>query len=181
MSTKTPIVPFPSTEPPIAPSKGWYQIGESENTHLPALLTVASDNYVQQTEWFLRHRDTGIRHLMAILAAESTITGLYFTTHKQIPLVIISIVLGCMMFLAVLFALYAIRSCERSYRASLEHCMLMAKITWALGLHANVVIKNDRCGKCPAPDDPFLYVPRFVNNATEDQMAWTTEVYTYGL
>jgi hypothetical protein len=66
----------------------WASVGSSENKHLPELLTLASTNYGRQTEWFLRHYNTGIRNLAAVLTAESALVGLA-VTHKELPAVYI--------------------------------------------------------------------------------------------
>ena len=155
----------------------WANVGEFENCHLPDLLTFSSENYGRQTNWFLRHRDTGIRNLAVIIASETAITSLYFTTDKQIPPAFIIMLLLLLAFLAPLLALSALCSCKRAFRAAMENALLTAKIVWALGLTSNVEVKKSNVDlqKCPARDDLYLYVPRYV----EDSLAHpTTKTYS---
>jgi hypothetical protein len=153
----------------------WLRISKTENTHLSDMLSFGSANYGRHTEWFLRHRDTGLRNLAAVLAAEFTITSIYFA-NKGAPKVFVVPILLLLVLLAIILAEAACSSCHNAFRASLENALLVTKVAWAMGL-ANAVsvpeIPNEN-EHPPVPKDLTLYVPRYLSTA---QKHATTEKF----
>jgi hypothetical protein len=155
-------------EPPVTPS--WASMEDNHNKHLPDFLTFASNSYARQTDWFLRHYDTGVRNLAAVLTAESALVGL-FATQKVLPPMVIA---GLLIFLAcvgVVLTVLAIISCKQSYRAALESIFLTAKIAWAMGFIDKVKIDVSLVsGPSPGWKDETLYPPRW----SQDVLRYST-------
>ncbi len=147
----------------------WAQSSDSSNKHLAEMLRFGSDNYERQTDWFLRHRDTGVRNLAAILTAEVGITTLHFATPRvpDWPTALILLLLAA---LAIPLSVSACRCCTRSFRASLESAMLVTKAAWAMGLTDRVSLAPQSHGLLPppAPNDTTFYVPRYCRDARQD-------------
>lgn len=149
----------------------WAELTCASNANLPNLLSLASASFERHTNWFLRHSDTGIRNLAAIIAAETAIVGLYFThpVPKGAPLAIVCALL--LITLAVVVApslcTLAIRSTTRAFKASMESVRLMAKCVWAMGLTSSVAVNETASDLPQYCGDRFLYPER-----------WATETLT---
>ncbi len=154
----------------------WIRLAPTQNENLPDLLTFARTNAGQHMDWFLRNREHGVRNLSALLAAEFTITSLYYSAAK------ISgwLAIASLFFLATLspaLGWLAILSCERAYTSFLENSLLVAKAIWAMGLATPVAVADELiCATpCPVPDDKTPHVPRYLQDAMQDP---TTDAYT---
>jgi hypothetical protein len=146
----------------------WIRISKPGNTYLPDMLAFASANYGRHTDWFLRHCDTGLRNLAAVLTAEFGIASLYFA-NKGAPKVFVVPILLLLVLLAIILAEAACSSCHNAFRASLENVLLVTKVAWAMGL-ANAVsvqeIPNEK-DLPPVRNDPMLYVTRYWETAKD--------------
>lgn len=148
----------------------WASVGPTENKHLHELLTLASTSYGRQTDWFLRHYDTGVRNLAAVLTAESALMGLS-ATHKDLPAMFTVGVLLLLVCIAVVLSVLAIISCRQSYKAALESVFLMAEVVWSMGLMRDVQVDmSGVSGSGPGWQDPTLYPPRWY----EDMLQYAT-------
>jgi hypothetical protein len=158
----------------------WASVGAIENSHLSDLLSLASTNYGRHMEWFLRHHDTGIKNLAAILAAESAVVGLA-VTHKGIPAVFIVVLLAILACAAAVLAWLAVRSCRRSYTAATENVFMMTKVAWAMGVISKVAVGENVVSddECPGRGDNTLYAPRWVKDSL--QHATSAEFVAYNL
>lgn len=147
---------------------GWAQRSDSSNEHLAEMLKFGSDNYARQTTWFLHHRDTGLRNLAAILAAEFAVASLRFA-NAGVPDWPTAVVLLLLALLAIPLSISAWCCCGRSFKASLESVMLITKTAWAMGLTDAVCIAEKSHGSQPPPaqKDPTFYVPRYCASARE--------------
>src|ERR1035441_7514610 len=155
----------PTQAPPREHWPTWAEPASSPNSNLPNLLTIASMSFERHTNWYLRHCETGIRNLAAIIAAEAAIVGIYFThlAQKGVPVGIVSALLLGVLALAVapFLCSLAIRSSTRAFLASMESTRLMTKCIWAMGLTAKVAV-NDAVADLPQyADDQFLYPKRW--------------------
>jgi 4-amino-4-deoxy-L-arabinose transferase-like glycosyltransferase len=146
----------------------WCSLAESSSAQLPDLLKFATANYGRHTDWFLKHRDIGMRNLAVVLTAEFAVASIHYTSEK-IPEEITAALLAFLALTALLLALSAWRSCRNSYAASLETAVLVTKIVWAMGLTSKVEIAATQVDKshCPVPKDPYLYVPRYLDDAEQ--------------
>jgi hypothetical protein len=146
----------------------WTRISKPENIYLPDILDFASANYGRHTDWFLRHRDTGIRNLAAVLTAEFAVTSIYFSDKGADKGFVVTI-LFLLVLLAIILAIAACCSCYRAFRASLENAVFVTKIAWAMGLANPVSIpeisKENEKELPPVSQDPTLYVPKYLRTA----------------
>lgn len=148
----------------------WALETEESNSNLSHLLDFASENYGRHTDWFLKHKDTGIKTLAVILTAEITTISIYIANHlNNLITIFILIILS---FLSFLLRNYAINSCRRSYRAALENALLITKTLWAMGLTKPIKVKSTDVdlNKCPVPEDETPYVPRYLNDAAKHKI-----------
>jgi hypothetical protein len=120
-------------------------MGAISNQHLSDLLSLASANYGRQMDWFLRHHDTGIKNLAAILAAESALVGLT-VTQKGIPAAFVLALLAILASAAPTLAWLAVGACRRSFAAAMESVFMMTKAAWAMGIVSEVAV--DRSWIC---------------------------------
>lgn len=144
----------------------WARESIESSDHLDKMLVFASSNYAKQTDWFLHHRDTGIRHLGLVLAAQTSIAGACLYTP---PLISKWLGIATILFLGFtgpFLAISAIKSAKRSYKAAIEYAVLATKSLWALGLMGiiNVEQKCFESSITPAMKDPYFYVKRHVTN-----------------
>ena len=153
----------------------WARKSDSSNSELGSLLEFSYLNYHKQTDWYLRHKDTGNKNLAAIFAAEFALTGIHYS-NEVLPHFLIIISLYFLAVLAPVLAFSSYKSCRKSYMASLESALQITKTIWAMGLTTDVLVDRNAIGKsdCPAQKDDSLYVPRFLNDALE---AETTEKF----
>jgi hypothetical protein len=140
----------------------WAASGPQDNPYLPNLLSLASTNYAKQTDWFLHHRESGIRNLGAILFAESTLMSFY-KSSSGLPMPVFVAVLVMLGSAAPAFTWLAVRSCRRSFGAAMENALMMAKVAWAMGA-ARIVIARQCGDRFPAASDESLYVPRWLDD-----------------
>ena len=150
----------------------WGYLNEVDTPldHLLALLASTEAAYKNQTDWFLGHKESGIRRLGVLIASEITVTGFYLRDQELYPQWLVVAVLLSMVLIAIALALSTLHSCTRSYLAAMEQGMLKNKVVWALGLSGPVILPNDQKGRapCPAPGDSGLYVPRYVRSGAKD-------------
>jgi len=144
----------------------WAELTTSSNVNVSNLLSIASASFERHINWFLRHSDTGIRNLAAIIAAETAIVGLYFTHFAQegLPQALVCTLLLLVLALVVapLLCRLAIRSATRSYIASIESVRLMTKCAWVMGLISRVSVSG-AVADLPQEyrGDRFLYPERW--------------------
>jgi hypothetical protein len=153
----------------------WVCKGASCDNKLPHLLSFAAGNYGRHTEWFLRHVDVGIRNLGAVLTAEFAVISLHFA-NVRVPWLVTSPMLILLALIAILLATSALNSCRRSFAALLENALLVTKTVWAMGLAGGVPFPSGDSDPAwrPVPEDPCLYVPRYLKDATGHS---TTEAF----
>ncbi len=153
-------------DPPI-----WASVGTVENKHLTDLMSVASANFGRHVDGFLRHRETGIKNLAAILAAESAVVG-FALTNEKIRGVFIVTLLVILALAAVALTRLAVSQCRRAFLGELESLFLMAKVAWAMGVMFNVDVdqKVARGVRSPGSADKTLYAPRWA----KDCLAYAT-------
>lgn len=156
---------------------GWARVANESSDHLDKMLSLAVNNYGKQTDWFLHHRDTGIKHLGAVLTAQVSMTSITLSTT------IMPAWLGVttLLFLGVLgpfLATSAIRSARSSYSASIEYAVLITKSLWALGIAGVVDVKKSHIDteKQPAANDVVFYIERHVNNHTSTSEHTTNQI-----
>ena len=158
----------------------WARNGGNTTINLEKLIDYGSDNYGRHTDWFLRHRNTGLRNLAVLIAAEFTVASLYFsnTNSSKVLSVVILFVIAIA---APLLWLFAYRSCRSSFRASLESAILVTKVAWAMGIIDPISIKKEEWNKTriPVPGDTSLYIWRYWNDAKDHHT--TNEFVNYHL
>ena len=143
----------------------WARSAKQPAEHLETMLSLALTNYGKQTNWFLHHRDTGIKHLGVMLAAQVSVISLALPNNTVPAWVAITTLL----FLGIIgpcLARSAILSAKSSYRASIEYAVLTTKSLWALGLTGIVDVQeagSDR-NKLPAAKDKTFYIGRHIEN-----------------
>ncbi len=147
----------------------WAVEAEEFSTNLSDLLAFASANYGKHTDWFLRHKDTGIKILAVLLTAELTVTSLYLTRHFHDLVTMFTLII--LSLLSIILTAYSLISCRQSYKASLENALLITKTLWAMGLTKAVKVKTKEVdfSKCPVHNDETPYVPRYLNDAVEKE------------
>ena len=145
----------------------WAIKGESTKKDLSILLNHATTNYGKHTDWFVRHKEFGVKILAVILTAEVTITGFYFT--KDLPSITAIAPLIILSILSPILAYYSIVSCRQAYKASLENALLSTKALWAMGVTKPIIVNPNEVDfdKCPVPNDETPYVPRFLEFAVK--------------
>lgn len=146
----------------------WARPSEADDTDsLSHMLSYARQNYASHTDWYLRHRDTGIKILGIVLGANLTIAGLYFDRKLHFWLTVSALaILGI---LSLMLTRLAVRSCRQSYQAAMENALLVSKTAWAMGFGQSVPVESKflKTGKCPVRADYSLYVPRYLKEAQE--------------
>lgn len=142
----------------------WAIRTERPNENLPALLSSSTTAYANHLDWFHKHKDSGTKLLGAVVAAEFAISGLGLT--DKVPSGLVAPFLIVLAVSAPLLAWIAVRNCQSSYRASLEHAMLTSKLVWAMGLVSDVAVGRPG-GTPPAPSDTTLWVRRFYEHTCE--------------
>lgn len=143
--------------------------------HLPCILEYAASHYGRHTEWFQRHRDTGIKSQVLILTAEFAVLGLHFSGTRAFPAAIICLSLVMMAVFSIVLALASSRSCRHSFRASLEHALLVTKCAWAMGCADPVAVENMPRSRAPVPEDEMLYVKRYHEDACHQGVPTTED------
>ncbi len=146
----------------------WAQPSTADmSNEVREMLSYARQNYACHTDWYLRHRDAGIKLLGVALIANFTIGSLYFD-HKLNPYLAVT-ALAVLAVLSIALASLAVRSCRQAYSAALEHALLVSKTGWAMGLAQSINISEaiSQSGACPAREDKSLYVPRYIKDAVD--------------
>jgi hypothetical protein len=135
---------------------------------LGQVIRYAQEHYARHTDWYLRHRDTGIKTLVILLTADFTIAGLYFA--DKVSGLLATCGLGVVGFLSIVLTWLAVMSCRQAYRSSVEHALLVSKAAWALGWCSPITV-DQKCVKyqaAPMSADESLYVPRYIKDAKPD-------------
>lgn len=148
----------------------WAKVSESTQTQgLSDLLSYARHNYASHTDWYLRHRETGIKTIGVIIAATFTVGSLSF--DKELDAHLASLALGILAVLSIVMPALAIRSCHQAYRASLESALLATKAIWAMGLAGKIGVPSDvlLSERPPAVGDRYLYVTRYIKDASRSR------------
>ena len=144
-------------------SPGWAIPGDGIKSDLTPLLDYARNQYASHTDWYLRHKESGINTLGAVLTAEFALLGVYFSggLHRSVTL----IALLSLAVLAVPLARLALLNCKKSFQASLEHALLVTKVVWAMGLAGKVYVPPHTPNDRPARADEHIYVDRYLRDA----------------
>lgn len=143
----------------------WATSESPTNPHMETILNYAFTTGNQHLDWFVRHKETGIKTLVALLSAEFAIAGVHFSGRLPAGLAIpAEIILG---FLAIALTRLAVKTCSRAYLAWLEHVVLTHKAVWAMGLaeSVNVAPASDNSPTCPVRDDESFFIPRYVSSS----------------
>jgi len=149
----------------------WCKGKGEVSQYLPNLLDFASKNYERHTNWFLKHRDTALTQLTALITAEIVIRQFLDPGKNSIQLIFILLSI-----FSFILAGSGHRSCNRCFRASLENALLINKIIWIMGLSnkVNVNFDPDDIINAPAADDETFFVERYV---TDSYNSKTTKEY----
>jgi len=115
----------------------------------------------------LHYRDSGIRNLAVIAAAESGLVGVALTPNGAPASTFIADLLAILAVAALLLSLLAVISCRRSFIAEMESLYVMAMVTWAMGLTYNVEVDQRMVDLKTRPQsvDRTLYARRWVEGA----------------
>lgn len=134
---------------------------------LHQVMRYAQANYARHTDWFLRHRDAGIKILVFLLSADFAITSLYFA--GKVAGVLAMVGLAVVGLLSVALTWLAVISCRQSYGAALEHALLVSKTAWAMGWCSPIAVERQspEDSAVPAASDKSIYVPRYIEDATK--------------
>ena len=142
----------------------WAQRGLYGSANLEALLAYSSAHHARHIDWFLRHKENGVRLLLAILTVESAIGGL--TLSGKIDLYLSIVIILMLVVVTIPMSSSFKLSCRRNYQASLEHTALTAKIIWAMGLGQQVSVDTTSVkAHEPFASDKSMYVPRYYEDA----------------
>ncbi len=141
----------------------WARPSDKPTRDLGLLLDYARSHYVSHTDWFLRHKESGINTLGVVLTAEFAILGFYFAgnLHRIVALAGLFLLASLTLPLTKL----ALLSCKKAFQAALEHALLITKIVWAMGWAEKVAVDQYQSGDCPAQKDESLYVERYLQDA----------------
>ena len=128
----------------------------------------------RHTDWFLHHKERGVKNLGALIAAELAIIAFYFTHTAELQSInrIVGLVLLLAGLLGIPLVRLAITSATRSFQAAMECISLASKCLWAMGLTARLTLNPDSVDtkNIPAPEDLTPFVPRYTGQeASEDE------------
>jgi len=151
-------------ESPQPPS--WARAASDENKNLGELLSFASANYGRHVDWFLKHHDTGIKNLAAVVVAETTLVGVAVSPNGKAAFLFFTALLVMLACAAPILCWLAIVSSRQSYRASLESVYLTAMVIWGMGLASEVAVGKHAilAARCPSCTDRTLYPKRWVDD-----------------
>jgi len=144
-------------------SGSWAVPDDRKTPDLLPLLGYARDHYRGHIDWFLRHKEAGIRTLGSILTAQVGVVGLFFAGRFNRWVTLGALALTTL--LAFPLTRLAVLSCTKAFRAALEHALLLTKILWAMGLTDAVSVQRTLLGSCPAAEDRTLFPPRYLADA----------------
>jgi hypothetical protein len=145
--------------------KWTYLSDKPSELELHHMLAYARQNYASHTDWYLRHRDTGLKMLGVVLVANFTIGSLYYDHKLNAYLSLIALII--LSILSLLLSNLSVKSCKQAYVAALENALLVTKTAWAMGFAHPIAIDDNykRNTPCPAKEDEYLYVPRYIKDA----------------
>ncbi len=145
-------------------NKWVYPSDKQGDLELHHMLTYARQNYASHTDWYLRHRDTGLKMLGVVLVANFTIGSLFFD-HKLNAYLSLS-ALAILSFLSLILSNLSVKSCKQAYIAALENALLVTKTAWAMGFAQPIPIDKNISPNipCPVREDEYLYVPRYIKD-----------------
>lgn len=150
----------------------WPMPSSQPISDFSGLLVYATAALRNHLNWFHRHKESGLKLLGLLIAAELAIAGLHISGGMSAwltgpPLVLLTI-------LAPLLAHIGDLNCRSCFKAFLEHALLINKIMWAMGFTNEVPVSEALdLAKCPAPHDETLFVPRYFIEATADEARTT--------
>ena len=139
----------------------WVKKTVSDNKYLATMLEFGSSNYERHANWFLRHRDIGIKYQAIILTVEFSILGISFQLDAVYPKYLVCSGLYMLGIFSVILAYTSCRSCTKSFIASLENALLVTKVAWAMGLADRVAVKEIPESNPPVSEDSMLYINRY--------------------
>ena len=141
-----------------------YPADSPVKEELHHMLSYARQNYASHTDWYLRHRDTGLKMLGVVLVANFTVGSLYFD-HKLNGFLSLS-ALAIISLLSLVLTNLSVKACKQAYRASLENALLVTKTAWAMGFAQPIAVNKtiSEATPCPAKGDKYLYVPRYIED-----------------
>jgi hypothetical protein len=148
----------------------WAIKGDSSESNLQSTLSLAITNYSNHTNWFLQHKEMGIKYLIVIVTAELAFAKFFYTTEFPFRLLIIFI-LFILAFVSIAFMFFALKNCYQSYQAALENVLLITKTLWAMGLTDPVSVDSKKVNfiKSPVWKDETPYVPRYLEDALKHE------------
>ncbi len=145
----------------------WIAAGgqDTNPSDLNCLLDLSSNNFWKNYDWFLKHRDVGIRMLSFLITAEFTILGLHYSDKLSFEIVVFALITVSL--LAVVLTILAVANCSRSFHATLENAVTVSKILWVKGLTKPVPmdLTSVDVSSAPVPDDITPHVPRYLEDA----------------
>jgi len=160
-------------------SNSWFEPDATGkvNVDLKEVIRYAQAHYGRHTDWYLRHRDGGIKCLVVLLTAELAIAGVCIDGKLDKGLATMALIFASV--LSVALTCLSVLSCSQAYRAALEHALLVSKAAWAMGWCTVVQVPTgiSDTSKCPAPNDETLYVSRYIEDArnASDTKDFTTK------
>ncbi len=145
----------------------WYSTegkarSSDEGASLHKALDYALRGYNNHTDWFQRHRDSAVRQLGLILGAELAILRLFSDFNGLAVIGGISLILLAVV--SPILGLAGVKSCTRSYIASIEHAAMASKSLWALFPERMITISSLESNP-PLKNDEYLSVPRYISDA----------------
>ena len=135
---------------------------DSDKEAISKLLDFSDANYARQIDWYHHHKVFAIKNIAGVLAAEVTIIGLSKVDGFHPGF--IGSMLGFLGLAAVLLAWSGNGSCTTSYKAAMEHLVVVNKCLWAMGFAGPVAVSAvGNLGPAPVREDRMLYVARHMD------------------
>jgi hypothetical protein len=147
-------------------SEMWARAGKDDSPYLPALLQYATTQFGRHNDWFLGHRDFGIKVLTLIITVQSATVGAVLSAKVNIET--IEPVISVLAVAAVLIGEFSIYSCRRSCIAALEHAALINKTVWAMNLFHLSLNEKMSITDIPFTNDDSFFVPRYISSIKGD-------------
>ena len=150
--------------------KSWYEKGGSSSEpsikhDLYASLDYARNHALKHMEWFQKHRDATQSQIGLVITAEILIIRFFVADYKLLGFLVLPL-LG---FVSILLGQAGCKSCERAYKAGLEHSHMVAKIMYALFPEGGVKVETiSNNSYIPGKTDSTLFVKRYLKEAVED-------------
>ena len=141
-------------------TNGNSNTSSENNSTVKQLIEVASDNYRHHLDYFIKHRDTTVKQLAALMAGELLL--IRYSGEIKIPELFLVVILCFLGALAFVFALSGANSCNRSFSHALRYVALLNKSLWALMPSGKITLPNNynKLLKAPMQNDDTIQIPK---------------------